>query len=74
MNLLAWMKKVNGGTPTKLPIAPTWLVSGVPLCSEDCPHHDGKRCAVIGHRPGNICEPAALRMASLLNEAEDDGS
>lgn len=34
------------------------ITDRIPFCNERCPHHDGKRCDIIGRRPGNICEPA----------------
>jgi hypothetical protein len=41
--------------------------SGIPFCTYDqCPAYDGKRCRLIGFRPGNICEPAVIEMASQL--------
>lgn len=45
---------------------PHWDGAGVPFCSEECSHHDGKRCRLIGQRPGNICEPAVEKMAKAL--------
>jgi hypothetical protein len=38
-------------------IHPHWE-DEVPLCDEECPSHDGKRCEILGRRPGYICEPA----------------
>jgi hypothetical protein len=46
-------------------ISPNW-VSNVPHCSDSCPKHDGKRCEALGHRPGDICEPAVVEMAEAL--------
>jgi hypothetical protein len=34
------------------------ITDRIPFCNERCPHHDGKRCSVLGRRPGSICEPA----------------
>ena len=39
---------------------------GVPRCTERCPYHDGKRCAILGHRPDSLCEPAVREMALKL--------
>ncbi len=40
---------------------------GVPWCTqENCPHHDGKRCELLGFRPGGVCEPAVRSMESEL--------
>lgn len=33
---------------------------GLPLCSEQCPKHDGKRCRELGFRPDRFCEPALI--------------
>ena len=46
--------------------APQWDGSGVPFCSEECPHHDGKRCRLLGSRPDSICEPVVTQMAKAL--------
>jgi|AGTN01.3.fsa_nt_gi hypothetical protein len=44
-------------------IRPAVCLDGVGYCDEDCPQHDGKRCRVIGRRPGEICWPWAKRTA-----------
>lgn len=50
-------------------ISPTWSAD-VPFCSdEQCARYDGKRCDAMGHRPGNICEPAVSRMGGALTTA-----
>lgn len=43
----------------RIDIRPRYLGDDpVPYCAEEaCPSYDGKRCRVLGHRPGNICEP-----------------
>ncbi len=51
--------------------APAWErgvhpQAAVPYCSEQCPHHDGKRCRLTGGRPQAICEPAVEAMSVLL--------
>jgi hypothetical protein len=33
-----------------------------------CPAFDGKRCGVLGHRPGSICEPA---VREISRQADD---
>jgi len=50
----------------------------VPWCDDGCPHHDGKRCELIGHRPDAICEPAvhilvnmAQRLAAIEHAKEE---
>lgn len=45
------------------PIQPTHE-HGVPMCSEQCPSYDGKRCEVLGFRvrTGCPCEPAIRAM------------
>lgn len=36
---------------------------GVLFCTEEkCCQYDGKRCRLIGFRPGNICEPAVRQL------------
>lgn len=51
-------------------VKPDWGSDGAaPFCSERCPSFDGKRCEVLGHRPGSLCEPAvrdAIAMAIRL--------
>jgi hypothetical protein len=37
------------------------VVDRVPFCTERGPKFDGKRCDVLGRRPGSICEPAILQ-------------
>jgi hypothetical protein len=46
----------------------------VPFCTEECKSHDGKRCQLMGMRPGNICEPAVVGMAAALDSAGDAGT
>lgn len=43
---------------------------GIPLCQEDCPWFDGKRCQALGLRAplGHGCEPVIREMARLLDE------
>ncbi len=50
-------------------IYPNWD-DYLPLCQERCPSHDGKRCEVIGCRPGNICGPAVSKVISTLEKGE----
>ena len=47
-------------------IKPEVTKHGLPLCTESCPSHDGKRCRVLGQRPSRICEPAVEAMAERL--------
>jgi len=43
---------------------------GVPWCTrEDCPAFDGKRCELLGFRPGSLCEPQVAEMARQLRAA-----
>lgn len=42
----------------------------LPLCSESCPHHDGKRCELMGFRPGQFCEPVLEAITDLVAHAE----
>lgn len=53
---------------------PAWD-KGVPRCSEDdCPSYDGKRCELLGMRPGGICEPAVEAMASELASLHENSA
>jgi len=38
----------------------------VPLCSEKCPHHDGKRCRVTGNEPEQVCRPGCAILIKAL--------
>jgi hypothetical protein len=51
---------------------PKWSPDGVPMCDEMCQYHDGKRCELLGLRPGNICEPVVAAMAGLLAKCDYD--
>ena len=45
---------------------------GVPRCATDeCCQYDGKRCRLLGARPGGICEPAVVAMAERLRVARE---
>lgn len=53
-------------------IDPDWLSSGgsvLPYCSGECRSHDGKRCRLLGHRPGDVCEPAVSALIRHIEEA-----
>lgn len=65
-----WQDEIEidvGADPTPLP---TWN-HGVPFCNEHCPYHDGKRCQLIGQRPGHLCEPCVQAMGSALTAHEE---
>lgn len=47
------------------PPAPRWN-GNVPLCRDACPHHDGKRCRILGHRPNIMCEPVVEAMGAEI--------
>lgn len=47
---------------TDLPAIEPDVCGGIPFCSERCPQHDGKRCRILGLKPGNICEPGVSRI------------
>lgn len=49
--------------------SPVWGKDGVPMCSEQCEHHDGKRCRILGQRPDAICAPTVEAMSSMLARA-----
>ncbi len=45
------------------------LIEGVPRCShDDCPVYDGKRCQLLGCRPGPLCEPGVRELLSKEGE------
>lgn len=48
-----------------VPPRPQWH-NAVPMCDERCPRHDGKRCDVLGLRPGALCEPVVQQMGFAL--------
>lgn len=40
---------------------------GIPRCAEEgCRRYDGKRCELLGARPGNLCEPAVLLLVTEI--------
>lgn len=44
---------------------PKWSENNIPFCNEDgCKQYDGKRCRLLGVRPGYICEPAVSVLAA----------
>jgi hypothetical protein len=43
---------------------------GVPRCSDECEQYDGKRCQLLGCRPGPVCEPAVLSLLERVRVAE----
>lgn len=47
---------------------PRWTDNGnLPMCSEGaCPEFDGKRCKILGNRPGAICEPAVIEVLAAV--------
>lgn len=47
-------------SPTADSPSPGWF-NDIPLCVTSCPHHDGKRCALLGFPPDRICEPEVRR-------------
>jgi len=66
-----WRKDVaQDAGSVEAPAAPNWAFTQggyVPFCQESCPHHDGKRCRVMGLRAPNICEPVVVQMSRLLS-------
>src|SRR5688572_25862426 len=49
--------------------APEWA-DGLPICSlESCPSYDGKRCELMGCRPGSLCEPAVREIVANAAKA-----
>ena len=66
------MSEQKGLTPVqkqqlmwKAKAAPYWTET-LPYCSEGCPQHDGKRCMLMGFKPGSFCEPALETMTIEL--------
>jgi hypothetical protein len=55
----------------ELPSIEPEVLSGVPFCSEQCPQHDGKRCRLLGARPGTICEPGVDRIIADRNRLQN---
>jgi hypothetical protein len=61
---------------------PTFDDNGVGLCVETCQQYDGKRCQLMGFRPGRICEPWAIdaakavgpERAQLLERVKEDNA
>lgn len=55
----------------ELPAIEPEVLSGVPFCSDNCPQHDGKRCRLLGLKPGNICEPGVDRIIADRNRLQN---
>lgn len=54
---------------------PAFDERGVPWCTrEDCPAYDGKRCQILGFRPGSLCEPQVAEMARLIRAAQAEAA
>jgi hypothetical protein len=49
---------------------PTIDEHGVPLCTEECGRHDGKRCELLGFRPTHVCEPAVREIVFRIRGLE----
>jgi hypothetical protein len=63
---MGWQERCEQAGGTKRgPAQPQWLRL-VPLCSEACQYHDGKRCQLLGFIPGLMCEPVVAAMAAEL--------
>lgn len=66
----AWQERLSllagGGLVAAKPL---WH-SRAPLCSEgECPYFDGKRCELLGHRPGDHCAPVIRQMGDVVARA-----
>lgn len=47
-----------GAAQKVVEIDPDLFIEGwVAFCSAECRHHDGKRCAILGHKPDVTCRP-----------------
>ena len=69
MRLREWKIRVESSVSDPPP-RPSWH-DGVPFCSEQCVHFDGKRCAALGLRAPNVCEPVVSAMSAALNASLD---
>lgn len=68
MSDLAWRLDVQREAGTEDdPARPQWSQNGTPVCDETCPHHDGRRCRVLGFRAPEICEPVVVQMGRMLS-------
>jgi hypothetical protein len=67
-NAWHWHVELNAGGPVVGRADPDWSDDGAPRCSEECRFHDGKRCQLLGARPGWLCEPVVVEMARLLDK------
>lgn len=62
-----WRARVEQETRSQ----PTWMPDGTPACAlDECGRYDGKRCRLMGFRPGTECAPAVAEMAAMLNAQE----
>jgi hypothetical protein len=51
---------------------PKYYDDGVPMCADDdCSSFDGKRCKMLGARPGAVCEPAVVKISCDLKQATE---
>lgn len=53
---------------------PTVAEDGMPICSEECTQHDGKRCRTLGRKPRTICEPAVSDLLQYVENLQDEKS
>ncbi len=51
------------------------MVDGVGHCTDACGQHDGKRCEILGMRPGyGVCEPWAAELSARAGDEFNLGS
>ena len=66
-----WQERALAGVGAEEYPEPSWDGVGVPHCTEDgCANYDGKRCRLMGQRPGELCRPVVEAMAEMLDEQE----
>lgn len=68
-NVVTNMQRMAGRD--NIPALPRWI-DDVPHCNEACPHHDGKRCGILGFRAPHICEPVVVEMGKSLTTIAKD--
>lgn len=52
---------------------PSFTPDFLPLCTEECQHHDGKRCDLLGRRPDEHCTPALIDIMAKMQDLLLDG-
>ena len=49
------------------------VIDGVPYWNDACPAYDINTCVceILGHRPGNLCEPAVREVVAAVADLKD---